>query len=143
MIIEIYDPEMLLGPDFGMWLIKRVKQHIIINLDPKKLIVWDDFFNNKNNGYVSLYNKKISTYKLILQGADNLRCLRLPDRLVIRFNANQYFKGLDRVPIEATCKLINFGTIDLPACPVFINAFRDVVDNINRYVHEFETGVFI
>ena len=37
-----------LDRDFGFWLIRKIKEYLNYEIDPKKLQSWDKFFNESN-----------------------------------------------------------------------------------------------
>ena len=77
MELRIKDDAHLLCQRFGDWLCKRIKDELIVELNPKKLVIWDQFLNTKqpyNNVSLLSYN----TLKLVIQGIDEPSSRTIP-----------------------------------------------------------------
>lgn len=140
MRLQIQDPENSLDRDFGFWLINRIKQHFNAELDPRKLVAWDRFFDESDE-FVSVYGTKISSQYLLRAAASNLILRKLPDSLEIFVNKNLFAPGLDRVKLDTVCRLITFGNQSVKGYPVLLNTFQYFVDNINYYIDLYDEGV--
>ncbi len=138
MKLEINDPKNLLDRSFIQWLKVKIRDKIIAGINPKKLIIWDEYLNN-NPVYKSIYKKKISALDIIVAGAMNLDFNESGSDFMIYINRNIYTPGLDRVKLETLCKLINFGDLNNKGYPIFTDTFdyfaESIHDYIDRYLH--------
>lgn len=136
MHLIIIDRKNLLTDNFVYWLIERLKEMIISDLDAKKLSLWDNYFKEEKI-YKSIYLKKISSKDIILCGANNLIFNKSQTQITVFIDANSYVPGLDQVKIADACKMINYGTLSQKGYPIFTNAFRQVEDNFNTFIDEY------
>lgn len=139
MKLEILDENNELDISFGRWLVKRVQEKCLIELDTRKLSNWDKFFN-EDSKYVSIYGKEIHTKDILISGIQTIGCDKIPEKIIIRFNQNQYVPGLDRVRVDTVCRMINFGNTSVTGYPLFTNVFSYFVDNINMYIDMYFNG---
>lgn len=136
MKLEISDPKNLLDRSFIMWLKVKIRDKIISDIDCKKLIKWDEYFNT-NNVYKSIYKKKLYTRDLITAGATNLDFTKSESTFTIFVNRNVFTPGLDRIKLETVCKLINFGDLEIKGYSIFTDTFDYFADNIQIYVDRY------
>ncbi|MBO5712066.1 MAG: hypothetical protein J6R47_04440 [Acholeplasmatales bacterium] len=141
MKLEISDPKNLLDISFINWLKVKIRDKIITDINPKKLINWDNYFN-QNNVYKSIYKKRISTLDIIIAGANNLDFSKSESNFMVNINHNIYTPGLDRVKIATVCKLINFGDLENKGYPIFTDTFDYFAENIQTYVDRYLLGMF-
>ena len=138
MKLEISDPKDLLDRSFILWLKVKIRDKILVNINPKKLINWDKYLN-ENNVYKSIYKKKISARDIIVAGAMNLDFSKSESKFMIYINHNTFTPGLDRVKLETICKLINFGDLQNKGYPIFTDTFdyfaESIQDYVDRYLH--------
>ena len=138
MKLEISDPKDLLDRSFILWLKVKIRDKILVNINPKKLINWDKYLN-ENNVYKSIYKKKISARDVIVAGAMNLDFSKSESKFMIYINHNIFTPGLDRVKLETICKLINFGDLQNKGYPIFTDTFdyfaESIQDYVDRYLH--------
>lgn len=138
MKLEIGDPKNLLDRSFITWFKTKIRNKLIATIEDKKLIVWDEFFNN-NPVYISIYKKRISTRDIIIAGANNLDYIKSESNFIITINNNVFTPGLDRIKLQSICKLINFGNLDIKGYPIFTGTFdyfaESIQDYVDRYLH--------
>jgi hypothetical protein len=141
MKLEIRDPKNLLDRSFIEWLKLKIRDKILIDTDPHKLLKWDLFFND-NNEFKSIYKKRIQTRDFIIAGAVNLTYTKSEVSFIIRINNNIYTPGLDRIKLISICKLINFGNSEIGGYPIFTNTMNHFAENIQYYVEEYTKSRF-
>ena len=140
MQLEISDPKNLLDRSFILWLKVKIRDKILADLDLKKLIVWDKYLN-ENNVYKSIYKKQINTRDIIVAGAMNLDFSKSESNFMIYINRNIFTPGLDRIKLEAICKLINFGDLGIKGYPIFTNTFDYFAESIQDYIDSYLHGM--
>ncbi len=140
MKLQIQDPDNELDREFGFWLISKIREYFNSQLDPRKLINWDKFFNESEE-IVKLYAKKISSESILQLGINNLTVKKIPNSLEIFMIKNKFVPGLDRVSVDTACRLITFGNQSLSGYPVLLTTMQHFADNINYYVTLYEEGV--
>lgn len=140
MKLQIQDPNNELDREFGFWLISKIKEYFNSQLDPKKLINWDKFFNESEE-IVKLYKTRISSERILQLGINNLTVKKIPNSLEIFMLKNQFVPGLDRVSVDTACRLITFGNQSLSGYPVLLTTLQHFADNINYYVDLYDEGV--
>ena len=133
MKLAIFDANELIDIDFIKWLILRIRNTIIQNINNDKLKKWDEFFNS-STVYKNIYKKKISTRDIIISGACNLTYLTTESEFIIQINPNIFTPGLDRVKLNAICKLINFGNLEISGYKIFTDVFNKFALEISDYV---------
>lgn len=133
MLLEIKDSKHILKEDFYEWLLLKIKDRFLCEIDKKSLERWDTYFNSEFQ-YRSIYLKRISSYDICLQGISNLKFNKLSESVVTIFiNPNINVPGLDRVRINTACKTINYGVSNIKGYPIFTNIFNHFSQNILTY----------
>lgn len=140
MKLQIHDPNNELDREFGFWLISQIRDYFNSQLDPKKLIKWDEFFNESEE-IVKLYRTKISSESILQLGINNLTVRKIPNSLEIFMLKNKFVPGLDRVSVDTACRLITFGNQSLSGYPVLLTTMQHFADSINYYVDLYDEGV--
>ena len=133
MKLAIFDANEIIDIDFIKWLILRIRNTIIQNINNDKLKKWDEFFNS-STVYKNIYKKKISTRDIIISGACNLTYLATESEFIIQVNPNIFTPGLDRVKLSSVCKLINFGNLEISGYKIFTDVFDKFALEISDYV---------
>lgn len=133
MKLAIFDANEIIDIDFIKWLILRIRNTIIQNINNDKLKKWDEFFNS-STVYKNIYKKKISTRDIIISGACNLTYLATESEFIIQINPNIFTPGLDRVKLSSVCKLINFGNLEISGYKIFTDVFDKFALEISDYV---------
>lgn len=140
MKLEILDSENKLTYGFGRWIIRQIQFNFHKTVNPDKLKNWDNFFENSDE-YSFLYSKPVKALTILQTGVRGLQCHKLPDKLIISFNSNQFMPGFDRVKVDTLCRLITFGNNSLQGYPIIKDVLQEVADNINDYIEQY-FGVF-
>ena len=99
MKLEILDENNELDYAFGRWLIKQIQLEFRIEVDQRKLQNWDKFFAESEE-YKGIYSQPVKAITILQTALKNLQCYNLPDKLIIKFNQNQFMPGLDRVKVD-------------------------------------------
>lgn len=140
MKLQIHDPNNELDREFGFWLISQIRDYFNSQLDPKKLIRWDKFFNESDE-IVKLYQTKINSESILQLGINSLTVKKIPNSLEIFMLKNKFVPGLDRVSVDTACRLITFGNQSLSGYPVLLTTMQHFADSINYYVDLYDEGV--
>lgn len=140
MKLQIHDPNNELDREFGLWLISQIRDYFNSQLDPKKLIRWDKFFNESDE-IVKLYQTKINSESILQLGINSLTVKKIPNSLEIFMLKNKFVPGLDRVSVDTACRLITFGNQSLSGYPVLLTTMQHFADSINYYVDLYDEGV--
>ena len=136
MQLEIKDNTNLLDEKFAQWLIECIKGNIILNLDTKRFLVWDEYLNEKEI-FKTTYLKSINTLSIVFDGIQNLVFNIKKPYIRISINPKLMVNGLDRVSLETFCTLVNYGDLSLNGYPIFSDAFREVEENFNDYIDRY------
>lgn len=136
MELIIKDSSKLLQGHFSTWLLDRIKESLIQNIDERKARNWDEYLNSENK-FKSIYLKKLKAVDMLLIGINNIVLTTTQDKLVYHIDNNQYVPGLDRVKVLDMCKLINYGTLSHPAYPLFTTTFEEIKTHLEEYIDEY------
>ena len=139
MKLEILDENNQLDYAFGRWLIKQIQLEFRLNVDMRKLQNWDKFFAESDE-YKSIYSQPVKTITILQTALKNLQCDNLPDKLIIKFNTNQFMPGFDRVKVDTLLRLITFGNNSLQGYPIVKDILQRVADNIGDYINRYVEG---
>ena len=140
MKLHLEDPKNIIDRSFIEWVKEKIRDKIISDIDPKKLIAWDEFLNSYPE-YKSIYKKRISALDVITAGAMNLDYSSSASNIYIFINRNIFMPGLDRIKVESICKLINFGNQESSGYPIFTNTFEYFAKNISTYIDRYLNGL--
>ena len=116
---------------FIPYLKKRILGHVLILLDLKKIIKYDEYFNSFN--FKSDNPTIINTKKIIMLGMSNLIHERYETTTHISINPNITYPGT-KFKIIDLCKVINFGTLSIDAYPIFTETFNHFSKNLKKYI---------
>lgn len=120
---------------FISFLIKRIVGTVSILLDIKKLTSFDNYF--KSEEFLSDYGTNdISARKVILLALNNIRSKITSDAVLIYIDDNIYYPNTD-IKLITLCKVINYGTLSIPAYPIFTNVFNHFKKDIKKYRQKF------
>lgn len=120
------------GLDFVLYLIDKLKEHILSNVDNKKLL------------FITLYTEE--TYNVDVDNNAMLlvqRCLDgityniFANKFTIEFDSNEILTGTDAKLIDI-CKLINYGVLGLGGCSIFTDSFDYFKRNIDLLYVKYE-----
>jgi hypothetical protein len=133
MLLQIDNRNNLLDESFGSWLVSKIKDDIIYNIDLAKLDPWDLYFK-KSKLFESLDGSDVKTSDIVLAGCRNLTCRKLTSSLVISIANNQFVPGLNGVVVDSACKLINYGNLSISGYSIFTDSFQRIANNIDSYI---------
>ena len=139
MKLEILDENNELDYAFGRWLIKQIQLEFRLNVDQRKLQKWDKFFAESDE-YKGIYSQPVKTITILQTALKNLQCDNLPDKLIIKFNQNQFMPGFDRVKVDTLLRLITFGNNSLQGYPIVKDILQRIADNIGDYINRYVEG---
>lgn len=139
MKLEILDENNELDYAFGRWLINQIQLEFRVGVDQRKLQNWDKFFEESEE-YKGIYSQPVKAITILQTALKNLQCDNLPDKLIIRFNQNQFMPGLDRVKVDTLLRLITFGNNSLQGYPIIKDILQRVADNIGDYINRYVEG---
>ena len=129
MQIKINDPKNILNYSFFEWLIVKIRDKFLNDIDVRKLLRIEIFLK-------SLY-KDIDVEKVILQAFDNLIITESINCYYIKINPNIFIANLDRVNLLSICKFINYGNAEIPGYQIFTNTFDHFAKNIDTYINRY------
>lgn len=139
MKLSINSSAQLFNDAFLNWLRPKIRDKIIADINPNKLKLWDNFFNNQPL-YKNIYKKKISTLDLLIAGANNLRYQKSANGYYYEINPNIYLPGYTDIKLNAACKAINFGNQEMAAYPIFTETFNYFNAHIDEYMNAYLLG---
>ena len=132
MKLHVYDDHKFVDIGFGFWLIPMIRAKLITNSRRYKLANWDKFLN-ESESISRLYSRKYTTQEIIIFAANNLTCKGIDGDINILF-AEKPVPGFDRLSLNSIIKTINYGTLDVKACPIFTDTLNFFAENINTYL---------
>ena len=139
MKLEILDEDNELNYAFGRWLIKQIQLEFRVDVDQRKLQNWDKFFEESEE-YKGIYSQPVKAITILQTALKNLQCDNLPDKLIIKFNQNQFMPGFDRVKVDTLLRLITFGNNSLQGYPIVKDILQRIADNIGDYINRYVEG---
>lgn len=139
MKFEITDPKNLLSKQFCHWLIEKIRDKIIKDVDKDKLEKFTIFLTSDRSP-VTVINKSFTVDHLILQGAKHLVVDSVSTGYSIHVDDNVFATGLDVTRLNTACKLINFGNTQIEGYPIFTNTFDYFSENLSSYVDRYING---
>ena len=120
------------GLEFVLYIIKKLQEYIIGNINDKKLSFIEVYINQN---YKSIYRNYISARDIIISGAMNITYQIYPNKFVIELDSKQILYGTN-AKLYDICKLINFGVLGISAYPIFTDSFNYFIDNLD-YMYEY------
>lgn len=139
MRLEILDEDNTLTIKFANWLIKQLQSEIALSVNQQKLKKWDKFFSEADE-YKSIYNNPVTTKTILLAGLKSLQVNKAGNKWIIRLNPASFVPGMNCVNLETTCRLINYGNIEIQGYPIFSTALERAAEKINEYVYMYKEG---
>lgn len=129
-----------INKDFGEFLIVKIKELLLLNINEPRLILLNNYINNEIIAFKSIYRKHISAQEIILLGLQHLKVSESPTNILISINSNIFIPGYDRIKLLDACKLINYGNSEIKGYPIFTNTFTKIVNEIDDYYNEYLEG---
>lgn len=136
MELRLQDSEKILSTDFGQWLIKLIRTRLISNSRKYNFSNIDRYLT-ESPSILRLYQKRYSTFDIIVFASQHLKCTGTDGEITIHFDNNVFVPGFDRWKLSSCLKTINFGTTDLKGCPIFTDTFNIFASDIDAYIRLF------
>lgn len=134
MELRIRDNNNILEAAFGYWLIPHIRVKLLSSIKDFNLKLWDDYLNNSTK-ISRMYNKTYKAEDIIEFASRHIDCkCSYSGEICIQFDSNVFVPGFDRLSLTTILKTINYGTLDIKACPIFTSTFNYFATNINTYV---------
>lgn len=133
MELRIRDSQQVIDEGFANWLSSLIKTKLISNIGKYKLVNWDKYLTTSDS-VNRLYKKDYRTSEVIIFAANNIVCSCVPGEVVITFDNTKFVLGFDRLRLSTIVKTINYGTLDIKGCPIFIDTLTYFEENIDTYI---------
>lgn len=129
MYIIIYNKNNLYNNIFIKYLINKIKELFIKELNTELIKIWEIYFKE-------VLGVDVDLYKTILYSIDTLQITSTKHYYRLAINPNIVI-GKMNMRLIALCKTINYGTSQVRAYPIFTKIFKSVSSNIGNYYNEF------
>ena len=120
------------GLEFVLYIIKKLQEYIIGNINDKKLVFIEEYINQN---YKSVYRKHISARDILVSSAMNLTYQIYANKFTVEIDSKQILYGTN-AKLYDICKLINFGVLGIGSYPIFTESFDYFRDNLD-YMYEY------
>ena len=140
MELRIKDDNGTFTDDFIVYLIREIRYYLPLKINKRKLIKWDDYLNSI--GITTTDKYKISSYNVLLAGVHSLTYKKIDDEYIINIDNNAYMPYITE-SIDALCKLINYGNVELKGVYVLTETFEYFSKNVNKYFDKYVTRVML
>ena len=115
------------GLEFVLYIIKKLQEYIIGNINDKKLVFIEEYINQN---YKSIYRKHISARDVLVSGAMNLTYQIYANKFTVEIDSKQILYGTN-AKLYDICKLINFGVLGIGSYPILTESFDYFKDNLD------------
>ena len=120
------------GLEFVLYIIKKLQEYIIGNINDKKLVFIEEYINQN---YKSIYRKHISAKDVLVSSAMNLTYQIYANKFTVEIDSKQILYGTN-AKLYDICKLINFGVLGIGSYPILTESFDYFKDNLD-YMYEY------
>lgn len=120
------------GLEFVLYIIKKLQEYIIGNINDKKLVFIEEYINQN---YKSVYRKHISARDILVSSAMNLTYQIYANKFTVEIDSKQILYGTN-AKLYDICKLINFGVLGIGSYPILTESFDYFKDNLD-YMYEY------
>lgn len=120
------------GLEFVLYIIKKLQEYIIGNINDKKLVFIEEYINQN---YKSIYRKHISARNILVSSAMNLTYQIYANKFTVEIDSKQILYGTN-AKLYDICKLINFGVLGIGSYPILTESFDYFRDNLD-YMYEY------
>ena len=120
------------GLEFVLYIIKKLQEYIIGNINDKKLVFIEEYINQN---YKSIYRKHISARDVLVSSAMNLTYQIYANKFTVEIDSKQILYGTN-AKLYDICKLINFGVLGIGSYPILTESFDYFRDNLD-YMYEY------
>lgn len=124
---------------FITFLKKRILRHALLQLNPMRLSVFDDFFNSDNFSTEPL-GVRISARRALLLGLSNLEHSRGETSTSIFISDTVKYPGTEFLVVDL-CRVINYGNLSIDPYPVISDTMNYFSKNIRTYQNKFILGL--
>ena len=121
------------GLEFVLYIIKKLQEYIIGNINDKKLVFIEEYINQN---YKSIYRKHISARDVLVSGAMNITYQIYANKFTVEIDSKQILYGTN-AKLYDICKLINFGVLGMGSYPILTESFDYFRDNLD-YMYEYD-----
>ena len=120
---------------FISYLIKKIQKKTLEEINLKKLIPWNEFFNLqfKNNKLI----KNISSKEILLLGLHHLTWIEFKDYYLIEINDKVLYRNTNKT-VSSLCRTIDRGTLSIRGYPLISKNFSYIEKNIDKLKKQFE-----
>lgn len=123
---------------FIEWLIDIIRHKIILQIDNKRIHIFNDIVNdneifNKVNPNI---NVKFDVRKAIILALNSMRYRRIKNVYIIDIGNNILFPNY-QVKLDTVCRLLNYGNTQIKGYPIFTQVFNDIRKNLVQYYQEY------
>ena len=115
------------GLEFVLYIIKKLQEYIIGNINDKKLVFIEEYINQN---YKSIYRKHISARDVLVSGAMNLTYQIYANKFTVEIDSKQILYGTN-AKLYDICKIINFGVLGMGSYPILTESFDYFKDNLD------------
>lgn len=120
------------GLEFVLYIIKKLQEYIVGNINDKKLVFIEEYINQN---YKSIYRKHISARDILVSSAMNLTYQIYANKFTVEIDSKQILYGTN-AKLYDICKLINFGVLGIGSYPILTESFDYFRDNLD-YMYEY------
>ena len=120
------------GLEFVLYIIKKLQEYIIGNINDEKLVFIEEYINQN---YKSMYRKHISARDVLVSSAMNLTYQIYANKFTVEIDSKQILYGTN-AKLYDICKLINFGVLGIRSYPILTESFDYFKDNLD-YMYEY------
>lgn len=120
------------GLEFVLYIIKKLQEYIIGNINDEKLVFIEEYINQNYN---SIYRKHISARDVLVSGAMNLTYQIYANKFTVEIDSKQILYGTN-AKLYDICKLINFGVLGIGSYPILTESFDYFKGNLD-YMYEY------
>ena len=120
------------GLEFVLYIIKKLQEYIIGNINDKKLVFIEEYINQN---YKSIYRKHISARDVLVSSAMNMTYQIYANKFTVEIDSKQILYGTN-AKLYDICKLINFGVLGIGSYPILTESFDYFKDNLD-YMYEY------
>lgn len=122
--------------EFSNWLVTVIKQELIANINPRKLVVFEEYIKESN--IFKLSQKTLNNLNLTNILYIFIRTLRkdiFKHNYLYTFNSHIKY---DTVTYYEICKFINYGNSQIKGYPVITNVLSNIQNNLKDYEHMYK-----
>lgn len=144
MNLYIENPDNYILDDFiNSYLIERIQSYFLSNLDEDKLIPIEKYINSLPDikNYINLRKNQSINLKTLLKSAIyNLRYQKQYNGDYIIDVDPQALSPYLKLNLLYIARLVNYGTTESPAYPIFDKTFNFIASNLDNYYEDYENG---